>query len=411
MPTFRPTASRRAVLLGALAAPMVVRNAGAADVIKIGTVNPLTGPLALYGGELSDCYQLAADAMNASGGVLGRQIQLVRSDAASPQQAISTVDQLATRDNVELFVGSYASAISNSGSDAAMRYNKVWWETNALAKELTERGLPNYIRSGSNAQAFAQMSVRAIIELIAPALKKQPSEIGVAIEHEDSIYGTSIAQIQQASLTKAGVKVLANNAHAARSTDLTDSVLRAKRLNPDVWLETGYVPDGNLLLRAARDQGFAPPARLWVGVGDTAETREALGADGVEGMLVTAYAQPVVPEAYGPGAAAFLAAYKARFKRSPLAPQGMGGYVGMMMLFEVLKAAGSTDLEKIRAAAAAIDRPANSYANGFGMKFDDTMQNIRAIPTIVQWQSGVQTEVFPAAAVTPGSGLKSLSGA
>jgi branched-chain amino acid transport system substrate-binding protein len=67
----------------------------------------------------------------------------------------------------------------------------------------------------------------------------------------------------------------------------------------------------------------------------------------------------------------------------------------MRMLLETVDAAGSTDVEKVRAAAAKMDKPFNSYPSGFGLKFDDKFQNTRALFTVIQWQSGKQTTVFP----------------
>lgn len=399
---------RRTALLGAIGAAIGARGARAADTLKIGVINPFSGAMAIYGDEVTRSYQLAVEAVNAKGGLLGRQVEIVRGDATNPQQGIAAVDQLATKDKVDLFCGTYISAISNSASDAALRYNKLWWETNALAKELTERGLPNYVRAGSNANAFATISVEAVTSLIAPALKKSPDAVTVWIEHEDSIYGSSIAEIQQQLLQKAGVKIVGNSAHSARATDLTDSVLRAKRAAPDVWLETGYVPDGNLLLRAARDQGFKPSALLWVGVGDTNETLDAVGDAFAEGMLVVGYPRPDISPQFGPGASEFLAAYRAKYNREPIAPQGLSGYVGFQMLMEAIASAGSVEMEKVRAAAAKMDKPVSSYANGYGIKFDENFQNVRAFPTVVQWQSGKLVTVYPERALLPGVTLKNL---
>jgi branched-chain amino acid transport system substrate-binding protein len=400
--------TRRSALAGVLASPIVLRYARAAETLKIGAINPLTGPLAIYGDEVTRGYELAADQANAAGGAIGRQIQVIRGDATSPQQAISTVDQLATQQNVDVFTGTYVSAIANSGSDAAMRYQKLWWETNALAKELTERGLPNFIRSGANGDAFATVSVQAITDLIAPALKKSPAELSVWLEHEDSIYGTSIVATQQKLLAKAGAKGMTKSAHPARATDLTDSVLRAKRANPDVWVNTGYVPDGNLLLRLARDQGFKPRALLWVGTGDTPETLEALGPEYLEGVCVVGFTRTDVSPEYGPGAADYLTSYKAKYNRDPIAPQGMSAFVGMQMLLEAIKAAGSPDPEKVRAAVAKMDKPLQSYATGYGARFDDNFQNTRAFPTVIQWQAGKQVTVFPKAAMGAGTTLKNV---
>ena len=121
----------------------------------------------------------------------------MRGDASNPQQGIATVEQLAVKDKVDMYMGTYISGISLTASDAAMRYNKLYWETNAVAVNLTERGLPNFIRSGPDGNAFAVTSVNVIRNLIAPNLKKDIKGLKVWIQHEDSIYGTGIAQVQR----------------------------------------------------------------------------------------------------------------------------------------------------------------------------------------------------------------------
>ena len=381
----------------------------AQQAIKIGVINPFSGPLALYGGEMTRGFELAVDQANAAGGLLGRRIELVRGDASNPQQGIATVEQLVTKDKVDMFTGTYISAVANSASDAAARYNKLYWETGGVARDLTERGLPNFVRSGAYAVSFAARSVDTVRDLIAPSLKKDMKDLKVWIEHEDSIYGTSIAEVQKRMLEAFGTKVVGVGSHSFRSIDLNDTVLRAKQANPDVLIQTGYVPDGNLLLRTAREQGFKPAAILLVGTGDTSETLESVGAASLEGVLMVGWPRTDVAESYGPGAKAFLAAYRAKYKADPIAPQSMAGYVGLQILFDTIKAAGSIDLEKMRAAAAKLDKPEGTYATGFGVKFDKNFQNLRASPNTGQWQSGKMVTVFPKQAVPAGVTLRSLA--
>jgi branched-chain amino acid transport system substrate-binding protein len=386
---------------------MLAGAAMAQEPIRIGAINPYSGPVALYGDEVARGYQLAIDEANAKGGVIGRKIELVRGDATNPQQGIAAVEKLAS-EKVDIFTGTYVSAVSNAASDAAMRYSKIYWDTNALAADLTARGLPNFIRSGPYASSFAEVSAQAVRELLAPALGKPVKGLKVWIESEDSIYGTSIAKLQKELMEKDGVTVVGVGAHNFRAIDLTDSVLRAKNAAPDVWINTGYIPDGNLLMRTMRDQGFKPAAIMVVGTGDTFEVLDALGAEFLEGVAAVAYPRPDQTEAYGPGAAAYLAAYKKKYERDPIAPQGMTAYVGMQMLIEAIGAAGSVDMEKVRAAAAKMDKPAKSYATGFGAKFDAQFQNTRAFPTVVQWQGGKIVTVYPKEAAQPNVKLVNL---
>ena len=98
-----------AALAGAMAAgPM----AFAQQAIKIGALNPYSGPLALYGTEVTRGYEIAVDKVNAAGGVLGRKIELIRGDVTNAQQGITTVEQLVNKDKVDMFVGTYISGIS-----------------------------------------------------------------------------------------------------------------------------------------------------------------------------------------------------------------------------------------------------------------------------------------------------------
>jgi branched-chain amino acid transport system substrate-binding protein len=171
-------------------------------------------------------------------------------------------------------------------------------------------------------------------------------------------------------------------------------------------MNMGFVPDTNLLLKTLREQGYKPPVIVLTGTGDTFETLEALGAEYLEGIFVVSYPRPDISEKFGPGAAAYLAAYRKAYNREPVAPQGLTAFTGMKLLLETVEAAGSTDMTKVRAAAAKMDKPANSYASGFGVKFDDKFQNLRAQPTVIQWQGGKQVTVFPSDARAPGVALK-----
>jgi branched-chain amino acid transport system substrate-binding protein len=376
--------------------------------IKVGALNPYSGPMALYGTEVTRGYELAVDKINAAGGIKGRKIELIRGDVTNPQQGIATVEQLVSKDKVDMFVGTYISGISLTASDAALRYNKLYWETNAVAQALTDRKLPNFVRSGPDGSAFANTSSAAVRDLIGPALKKDIRELKIWIEAEDSIYGSGIASAQKRILETFGAKIVGVGSHSARTIDLNDTVLRIKQAAPDVLIQTGYVPDGNLLLRTLRDQGVKPAAILFVGTGDTPEALQALGSY-MEGILVVGYPRGDITEVYGPGNKAYLEAYRAKYKADPIAPQGMNAYSGFMIMAEALTIAGSTEPDKVQAAAAKMDKPENGYPSGYGVRFDANFQNVRTNFTVSQWQGGNLVTVFPKKAVQSGVALKALA--
>src|SRR6056297_1384090 len=171
-------------------------------------------------GAVSAQETFKVGAINENGGVLGKTVEIVKGNATNPQEGISAVEQLATRDNVDVLIGTYLSSVAGAASETALNYNKLYWDTNALASVLTERGLPNFMRSGPYSATFAQVSIDLILQKLVQELGKEPADLKVWIEHEDSVYGSSIADYQEETLKAAGVQVVGVCEHSFRSIDL-----------------------------------------------------------------------------------------------------------------------------------------------------------------------------------------------
>jgi branched-chain amino acid transport system substrate-binding protein len=378
------------------------------DPVVIGAVSPNTGGMAVLGNDLTNWYRMAVDHQNAEGGVLGRQIELAVGDATTAQEAIAAVERLVGREGADAVVGTIASFISQAASEAALSSNVLYWETGSLARGLTERGLLNYVRSGPNTVNFARTSADAVIGLVAPELGVTPEEVRIWVEHEDSNYGSSIAEEQERVLLEAGATV-DSSGHSSQAVDLTDSVLRAAEFDPDVWILSGYVADTHLLLRTAREQGFAPDAIIIVGLGDSQETIDALGLDYLQGILIVTYPRQEVNPSYAPGADELSAEYVERYGQQPVGNSGFGGYVGLRILFDAIEAAGSTDFEAVVEAARGIEMEVGTMPNGYGVRFDETMQNTRANAIVYQWQGDHTVAVYPDVARREGAELADLA--
>lgn len=378
--------------------------------LKIGVINPFSGPNAPGGEAIFQGYEIAAEEINADGGVLGKKVVLVRGDASAPEQGISEVNRLATSENVDLFAGTYLSGISNTASETALRYGKVYWDTNATAGNLTERGLQNFFRSGPMADQFAQVAGEAVKELVPEAIGKSVADMKVCVTHEESIYGTTISERVVESLEESGAEVTANVAYPATAPDLGNVILRCQGTNPDVWVQTGYIPDINLLLRTADQQDFDPAARLLIGTGDTRLTLDAVGADILDGTFVVGYPHFDIKESYAPGAAEFLEAYTGKYGSEPTFPQTMTAYAGMRMLFDAINEAGSVDPADVEQTVTGWDKELGSYATGFGAEFNDKHQNVKALPLVVQWQGGKVVTVYPQEAALDSAKLLQAAG-
>lgn len=376
---------------------------GSKKPIKIGVINPFSGATAPGGIATTQGYEVAVDEVNASGGINGQKVELVRGDASTPDAGISEVNRLATSEKVDLFMGTYLSGIANTASETAARNNKLYWETNALASNLTQRGLQNFIRVGADAASFGKASIDGIDKVVAPSIGKTLKGSRVCITHEQSIYGTSVADTQKSLAEKAGATVVDNVAYDPASPDLGNVILRCQKGSTDFWVSTGYVPDSNLLLRTATQQGFKPAATMMVGSADTKETANAVPEPQLTGVYVTAFAHNDANEAYAPGIKKFLDAYKAKYNADPTFPQTTVAYTGAKVLFAALAKAKSTDPAAVKKILKDIEQPLGSTPATFGVKFDDKLQNTLALPTVVQWQGGKLVTLYPEQAAPSGA--------
>jgi ABC-type branched-subunit amino acid transport system substrate-binding protein len=108
----------RRTLLGAAAAgaafgtlPGLIRPAAAAGEFKIGLFAALSGPASLFGPTQKACAELATEEINKAGGILGRQIKLIPTDAGGPPaESTKSAIRLMLEENVDMFVGSHDSA-------------------------------------------------------------------------------------------------------------------------------------------------------------------------------------------------------------------------------------------------------------------------------------------------------------
>jgi urea transport system substrate-binding protein len=132
--------SRRTALKGlaagaaALAAPMTISRAFAADPIRVGVISPLTGAWTVYGKAHISGFELAVDEINAAGGVLGRKFEMVVGDSKTePRIVVEQANRLIRQERVDFLAGTFSSAERNAAGPVVKSANKVllyptWYE-------------------------------------------------------------------------------------------------------------------------------------------------------------------------------------------------------------------------------------------------------------------------------------------
>jgi branched-chain amino acid transport system substrate-binding protein len=131
------------------------------------------------------------------------------------------------------------------------------------------------------------------------------------------------------------------------------------------------------------------------------DTARSVGPD-FEGTLDVDFPQFAIQEAVAPGVQGFAEIYKRRYGSEPRSGHSLANYVGARLVLDAMQRAAGLDRDKLRAALLATDVPEGGTPNGWGARFDDKGQNLRARPFLAQWKGGRLMTVAPAdAAVAP----------
>jgi branched-chain amino acid transport system substrate-binding protein len=367
---------------------------------RIGAAYPLSGNLSVLGTEALAGAQIAVDMINEKGGVAGGKVVLVKSDVTDPTTATNEARRLITQEHVQLLVGTYGSSISLALAAVANQFKVPYFEGAAVSDMLTSRGHRYVFRINDNADALARALVDAVPDLIAPRVKKDPKSFKVALIHEDSAFGSSIAKDAVEHAKRRGLDLGVVEPYDAKTQDLAPLVLRMKSLNPDALLAVQYFNDAILFWRQARENGYSPKNFVAIGSGQsTTDYVAGVGKD-AEGVLIADVPSAgVKPDALSPEARAlqaeFIKRYQAKMGKPP-ASHATRHFAAMTTLFgKILPAAKTTEGEAFRKAVLALDEPIGSTILGFGLKFREDGQNERMFNVILQWQKGRLLTVWP----------------
>ena len=406
MNVLRPLATGVATLTVALASSLgVAAPSQAAGVIRIGAIYPLSGSQASGGHEEYHGMQVAARMVNQLGGIQGKRITFVTTDAPSADAAPSAIDGL-KRQGVQVVVGSYGSTISLPASAESQHDKLIFWESGAVATMITERGYPNVFRTVTTGNSLGRAAARYAATVVAPRVHMAPAQLRASVVYANDVYASSVGSAMTAETRSLGFRLAGVFTYDPYHTDFPRLVSRLKSERADVVLVAGYVQDAIAFRRETLRQHLHPAAMIGTSsafcmhaFGDTLG-RDALGlfaSDKPDASFSTTALQPAARQLR----AAATAAYRRQYGVDMTAPAVAGFVAGWILFHNVLPQARSLDPAAVRAAALRVDLPYGSQINGAGVRFahpgaPDQGQNLRAISVIWQWQRpGHEVVVYP----------------
>lgn len=359
---------------------LTASGAGSADKkpIVIGVTISQTGSAAATASYVLQGYQRWVGDANHHGGLLGRPVQLkVYDDGSNPTTAAGLYRKLITEDHVDLLAGPYASAVSQA----------VFPVTEELRKVVIGQTAGTTLFTGHYAvQGFPQGST--YLPGVADIAKAQ-GYTTVALLANDSPGTLEICAGLRDRAGALGLKIVLDKPYPRTTTAFSSLVAEAKAAGADVFAGCAFLADSLALARELAAQGVRPKLEVF-SIGPT---------DPVFGATLGPVAERVVgsttwwPSLKTKGNADFVASFTRTFHRAPVYHSAQA-YASLQVLAAAVRAVGSLDQTKIRAALGRLDR--QTVVGRF--KLDSGGRQVGMASYLMQWQDGVQKLVWPAAA-------------
>lgn len=247
--------------------------------IKVGASAALTGKYSAEGEATKKGYELWAKQINEHGGILtdddepgllGREVELtVLDDQSDPSRAVNLYKELINQENVDLLMGPYSSAVTNS-----------------VIPIIEQNEMACVSSMGSDTSVYTDRDVSYVVQAIAPSPTYVQGAIDLAVEngaetiaavYEDTAFPTSVVKGHVPYAEEKGLEVVHTEAYPKDINDYTPVMNKVKSEDPDIVIGGGYTPDAIGLTQAAESVDFSTGIFSWVVGGMAPSFQESVG--------------------------------------------------------------------------------------------------------------------------------------
>jgi len=396
--------------LGLLLTALAAAGAQAADKeLLIGVNDSLTGPGAVYGLPQSNSVQMAAEEINAAGGIkAGADVYKIKvianDDKANPTEATNSVRKLIDRDGAKYLLGFCCSGPTSAVASFIEKENALMLVGNAAERAITAKGIPNLYRTRPPADYTGQAAGAFVA-------KRGVKTIAVIGSLDVSFY-TQYLDAFEREFAKSGGKILAKETFGLKDRDMTPQLTKVRALNPDALLVLGYVEPAAFVYRQATELGMKMP-RYGFTSGSEEQFLKVASSEQMEGVWDLRPTELTV-EALNANAKTYVANYTKKFGTPP-SPSSPYAYDQVYVLKQAIERAGSADdPKKVAAEVRKVTVPKEAvmkYLPVGGTMFDVNGQAYTSNGAF-QWQKGkwVYVSDLPSDTATYSEYLRSLRG-
>ncbi|MHB8886884.1 MAG: branched-chain amino acid ABC transporter substrate-binding protein [Methylovirgula sp.] len=341
--------------------------------IKIGVGGPMTGSDAVFGAEMRNGVEQAVHDINAAGGILHHQLSVdIGDDAGDPKQGVAVAKKFVA-DHVRFVVGHFNSGVTLPASAIYADNNILDITPASTNPQITERGLATVFRTcGRDDQQAA----------VAAKFLANQGDKRIAIAHDNTTYGKSLADGARKELAKLGIKDVLYKGVAKGEKDYSALVSKIKAARADILYWGGQQTEAALILRQMREHGVG--AEMIASSGIASDEFAAIGGDSVIGTTMTF---PLEPR-NRPQAAKVVKEFKAR----NLDPETytLYAYAAVQVIAQAAQRANSLDPKEI----AKVMHAGTNFKTVLGtLAFDAKGDVTRPDYSIFIWRKGADGKI------------------
>lgn len=305
--------------------------------IKIGEINSYSA-IPQFTQPYKQGWQLAVEEVNASGGLLGRKVEVIaRDDAGKPDEALRHAVELTSREKVDVLAGGFLSHIGLALADHAQKNKKLFVASEPLTDAI--------VWSKGNRYTFrlrpsTYMQAAMLVEEAAKLPAKRWATIAPNYEYGQSAVA-SFKQLLKAK--RPDVEFVSEQWPAQGKIDAGSTLTATMAAKPEAIFNVTFGADLAKLVREGNQRRVFPNTPVVSLLSGEPEYLEVLKDETPKGWIVTGYPWDQLDN---PEHASFASSYYKRFNENPKVGSVVG-YATMQAIFAGIRKAGSVDSEKL----------------------------------------------------------------
>lgn len=364
--------------------------------VKVGLLVPLSGLYARPGAVMRMGAEMAIEHINAQGGIKalgGAKLKLVLLDSGDTTEKAKNAAQrmVAQETDIVAASGAYLSSFTLAVTEVTERA-QLPVLTLSYSDLITDRGFKYVYQTSATAASQAEQCLPEVMKVAEKATGVKPKTVAIITDNT----GASVASVKpmrEHLLKQHGLQLVVDETFTPPLSDATPLVQKVRSTRPDLlfFLPT-VISDAKLVLEKMNEFGLGqariPTISFGIAIAEP-EMLKTMNADLLQGVMTC------VGSWGSKGHEPLIAELKTKYGEPWMTQNGISTYADMWVIAAALEKSGKADKEAVAQALRTLDLGPSKYYPGGLIKFDDKGRRVNAGLTIVQWQNGVPSTVFP----------------